>query len=158
MLPVFAAEEASMHEVYVATEAGRFNEAQSMMDKVLKDHPNSAKAHYLEAELLAKQGQLSAAQTELNTTERLQPNLSFAKPQALQKLIAQISSTRSIPASNQLPNKNEIPWGMIFLLVGLVGFIYMAVKMMTRKKVAQNNICALLKLSISGKMGLLSNP
>ncbi len=138
MLPVFAAEEASMHEVYVAAEAGRFNEAQSMMDKVLKDHPNSAKAHYVEAELLAKQGQLSAAQTELNTAERLQPNLSFAKPQALQKLIAQISSTRPASTSNQVPSKNEFPWGMIFLLVGVVGFIYMAAKMMTRNNPPQS--------------------
>ena len=138
MLPVFAAEEASMHEVYVAAEAGRFNEAQSMMDKVLKDHPNSAKAHYVEAELLAKQGQLSAAQTELNTAERLQPNLSFAKPEALQKLIAQISSSRSVPANHQVQsNNNEMPWGMIFLLVGLVGFIYIAAKMMTRNNLPQ---------------------
>jgi len=139
MLPVFAAEEASMHEVYVAAEAGRFNEAQSMMDKVLKDHPNSAKAHYVEAELLAKQGQLSAAQTELNTAERLQPNLSFAKPEALQKLIAQISSSRSVPVNHQVQsNNNEMPWGMIFLMVGLIGFIYIAAKMMTRNNPPQS--------------------
>src|ERR1051325_4945238 len=59
--PVLAAEDASMHEVYLAAEAGKFQEAQTMMDKVLRDHPNSAKAHYVEAELLAKQGQLTSA-------------------------------------------------------------------------------------------------
>ena len=138
MVPVFAAEDASMHEVYLAAKAGRFNEAQAMMDKVLKDHPNNAEAHYVEAQLLAKQGQLSAAQTELNTAEGLQPNLSFAKPQALQKLKAQISSTRSSQSSNQVSNKSEMPWGMIFLLVGLIGFIYIATKMMTRNNLPQS--------------------
>lgn len=139
MLPVFAAEDASMHEVYVAAEAGRFNEAQSMMDKVLKDYPNSARAHYVEAELLAKQGQLSAARTELNTAERLQPNLSFVKPEALQKLTAQISSNRSVSANHQVPsNNNEMPWGMIFLMVGLIGFIYIVAKMMTRNNPPQS--------------------
>ena len=56
--PAFAEEEATMHQVYLAAESGKFNEAQSMMDKVLRDHPNSAKAHFVEAELLAKQGLL----------------------------------------------------------------------------------------------------
>ena len=130
--PTLAAEDASMHEVYIAAEAGKFNEAQSMMDKVLKDHPNSARAHYVEAELLAKQGQLSAAQTELNTAERLDPGMSFAKPQALQKLKAEIFSRRSTSISNHAQSNNETPWGMIFLILGLVGFIYFVAKLMTR--------------------------
>jgi hypothetical protein len=40
--PAFSAEDVSMHQVYLTAEAGKFNEAQSMMDKVLHDHPNSA--------------------------------------------------------------------------------------------------------------------
>lgn len=64
--PVFAEEEATMHQVYLAAEAGKFNEAQSMMDKVLLDHPNSAKAHFVEAELLAKRGLFRNAGAELH--------------------------------------------------------------------------------------------
>jgi Tfp pilus assembly protein PilF len=48
----------TLHEVYQATQAGRLEEARSMMNKVLKEHPNSGKAHYVEAEILAKQGEL----------------------------------------------------------------------------------------------------
>ncbi len=81
--PAFAEEEPTMHQVYLAAEAGKFNEAQSMMDKVLHDHPNSAKAHFVEAELLAKQGLFSNAGVELSTAERLQPGLPFAKPEAV---------------------------------------------------------------------------
>ena len=136
--PVFAAEDASMHKVYLAAEAGKFNEAQAMMDKVLHDHPNSAKAHYVEAELLAKQGQLTSAATELNTAERLQPGLPFAKPQALQNLKAQISSSRQTTQStfnqnSQSPVSNGLPWGSIFLGIGLMVFIFIAARFMSRR-------------------------
>jgi hypothetical protein len=136
--PVLAAEDASMPEVYLAAEAGKFNEAQAMMDKVLHDHPNSAKAHYVEAELLAKQGRFTGAADELNTAERLKPGLSFAKPQALQKLKAQIASSHSTTQatsnqSYQPSNNSGTPWGMIFLMIGLIAFIYFAAKWMTRR-------------------------
>lgn len=136
--PIMAAEDASMHEVYLAAEAGKFNEAQAMMDKVLQSHPDSAKAHFVEAELLAKQGRLSGAADELNTAERLKPGLPFAKPQALQKLKAQIASTysteqQSTRQSYPPANNNGTPWGMIFLMIGLIAFIYFAAKWMTRR-------------------------
>ena len=67
-----AAQEPTLHEVYQAAQAGNFAEAQRMMDQVLRDHPNSAKAHYVEAELLAKQGRFAAAESELATAERLE--------------------------------------------------------------------------------------
>ena len=72
--PVFAASP-TVHEVYVAAEAGKFAEAQAMMDQVLKEHPNSSQAHFVEAELLAKQGKFAAAQRSLATAERLAPGL-----------------------------------------------------------------------------------
>lgn len=131
-MTALAADDASMHEVYSAAEAGKFSEAQAMMDKVLQDHPNSAKAHYVEAELLAKQGKMSQAQTELATAEKLQPGLPFAKPASVEKLKSLLgashSSSFASPASN-----GGTPWGMILLLVGLVAFMYFAVKMMTRR-------------------------
>lgn len=88
----FAEEDATAHQVYLAADTGKLEEAQSMMNKVLSDHPNSAKAHFVEAELLAKQGLFSNAAIELNTAERLQSGLPFAKPEALQNLKSRISS------------------------------------------------------------------
>jgi len=139
----FAAEDASMHEVYLAAEAGKFSEAQAMMDKVLHDHPDSAKAHYVEAELLAKQGRFSAAADELNTAERLKPGLPFAKPQALQKLRAQVSSSHASfkPANSQVPHAdagNSMPWGFMFLALGLIAFIYFVAKKMTQANQPMN--------------------
>lgn len=131
-ITAFAVEDASMHEVYSAAEAGKFSEAEAMMDKVLQDHPNSAKAHYVEAELLAKQGKMNQAQSELNTAEKLQPGLPFAKPASVEKLKSLIgvshTSGFSSPASS-----NGTPWGMMLLIAGLIAFMYFAVKMMTRR-------------------------
>jgi hypothetical protein len=122
--PAFAEEEPTMHQVYLAAESGKFNEAQSMMDKVLRDHPNSAKAHFVEAELLAKQGLLSNAGVELNTAERLQPGLPFAKPEAVKSLKSRIASAPNSVvqpniASPALPSsaKDWTPW--ILLAIGI---------------------------------------
>lgn len=89
--PTFAEEDASLHQVFQAAEAGKFKEAQSMMDNVLKNHPNSAKAHFVEAELLAKQGLNKPASAELSKAEQLEPALTFAKPEALQSLKSRIA-------------------------------------------------------------------
>jgi tetratricopeptide (TPR) repeat protein len=122
----FAEEEATMHQVYSAAESGKFNEALSMMDKVLRDHPDSAKAHFVEAELLAKQGLFSQAEVELKAAERLRPGLPFAKPEALQNLKSLISSAsngvniniarQSIPSNV----KNWLPSVLLIVGIGLV--------------------------------------
>ncbi len=80
-------------EVYKAADAGRFDDAQKMMDQVLKDHPNSAKAHFVEAELLSKEARYSDAQTELSTALRLDSTQSFAKPGRVQELQNIINGT-----------------------------------------------------------------
>ncbi|MCF7966884.1 MAG: tetratricopeptide repeat protein [Methylobacter tundripaludum] len=125
--PVFAEEEPTMHQVYLAAEAGKFTEAQAMMDKVLLAHPNSAKAHFVEAELLAKQGLLGNAGVELATAERLQPGLPFAKPDAVKNLKSRISSAPSGVAQpnivrQNLPSavKDWTPWVLLVLGIGLV--------------------------------------
>lgn len=125
--PVFAEEEPTMHQVYLAAEAGKFTEAQAMMDKVLLAHPNSAKAHFVEAELLAKQGLLGNAGVELATAERLQPGLPFAKPDAVKNLKSRISSAPSGVAQpniarQNLPSavKDWTPWVLLILGIGLV--------------------------------------
>ena len=144
-LPALAAEP-SMHEVYQAAQEGRYIEAQAMMDQVLKAHPNSAKAHYAEAELLAKQGMLGKADAELRTAEKLEPGLPFAKPEALSKLRAVIASPRgssaqSVPAVQPgyaVPARAEsgMPWGLILGGAALVGFIVFATRFMRQRSAA----------------------
>jgi uncharacterized protein len=136
--PAVYADDASMHQVYQAAEAGKFNQAQAMMDKVLHDHPNSAKAHYVEAELMAKQGQYANAQNELNTAQGLQPGLSFVKPAALEKLKVEISQSHNSIQTfsnhvNPVTHHSGTPWGMILMMIALIAFIYLAAKWMVRR-------------------------
>lgn len=135
--PAFAEEEATMHQVYLAAESGKFNEAQSMMDKVLRDHPNSAKAHFVEAELLAKQGLLSNAGVELTTAERLQPGLPFAKPETLQNLKAHIASASNGVMQPNVAHRN-IPstvkdWMPTILLISGMGLIVLLIVYISRR-------------------------
>ncbi len=90
-----AVDDPTMHQIYTAAEAGQFAEAQRMMDKVLQDHPNSAKAHFVEAELLAKQGRMANAAAELSKAEALAPGLPFAQPESVQKLQRLVAGSRS---------------------------------------------------------------
>jgi len=135
--PAFAEDDPTMHQVYLAAEAGKFNEAQSMMDKVLHDHPNSAKAHFVEAELLAKQGMFSSAGVELNTAERLQPGLPFAKPEAVKSLKSRISSVSNgavqpSTGGQSIPSTVKDWMPAILLLLG-IGLIIVLIGFMSRR-------------------------
>ncbi len=89
--PALAAEP-TLNQVYEAVHAGRLNQAHGMMTEVLRDHPDSAKAHYVEAEILAKEGRYGEAQGELNRAEQLAPGLPFAAPASVQELRGLIAS------------------------------------------------------------------
>jgi len=142
-LPSFAAEP-SLHEVYQAASSGKLDAAQHMMQEVLQAHPNSGKAHYVEAELLAKQGQLKQAANELALAEKFAPGLPFATPQAVSGLRASIerhgAGATSPVAVQQAPfavapgnSAAGFPWGMLLLGLGLIAFIVWASKLMARR-------------------------
>jgi len=117
----------TIDQVYRAAETGRLDEAQRMMGTVIKEHPNSAKAHFVEAQLLAKQGQTAGAEAELRIAENLKPDLSFANQQAVQELKQRIALTHQVgqPSSVNYPSVpgNHIPWGLIFLGLGAIVLI-----------------------------------
>ncbi len=133
-IPGFAAEEVSMHEVYQAAEAGKLTEAQAMMATVLREHPESAKAHYVEAELLAKQGKLAEASSELNTAEKLKPGLPGVKPQSVQELKALISNGSSSSTSLR-PQETQSGFGVgsVLLILALIVFIFFVGRAMGRR-------------------------
>ena len=51
-----AQSEPTMNEIYATAKAGKLDEAQKMITHVLVTHPNSAKAHFIQSELSARQG------------------------------------------------------------------------------------------------------
>jgi len=129
-----AAADPTMHQVYEAAQAGRMTEAQGMMDQVLRDHPNSAKAHFVEAELLAKQGRMGGAASELANAERLAPGLPFAKPQAVSNLRARIAA--SLRSAAVRPAPAGTPWGLMLIGLGLIAAILFFVRSMARRNAA----------------------
>ena len=136
----FAEDSPTLDQVYQAAHAGRLDDAQRMMDKVLKEHPTSAKAHFVEAELLAKQGQIGRADDELKNAEHLKPGLPFANPQAVQDLKNRIAITHRVsqsPASSyQVESGNSFPWGILLLGVGVIAIIVFVIRAMNSRNSA----------------------
>jgi uncharacterized protein len=131
-LPTFADALPTVDQIYQAEQAGHMDQAQQMISQVLKEHPNSAKAHFVQAEIFAKQGYLGQARSELNDAERLDASEDFAKPHALQELKAQLGEGRSTSGqTGQFPVRAEgraethFPWGTVLILVLVVGALMM---------------------------------
>lgn len=87
-----AATSPTLDEVYDAAQKGHLEQAQEIMHSVLRAHPDSAKAHYVEAELLGLQGRTDAAREELDAAEHLAPGLPFARHDAVDKLRREIAT------------------------------------------------------------------
>ena len=89
--------EPTMNQIYQTAQAGKLDEAQVMVQQVLISHPNSAKAHYVQAELFARQGLAGRGREALLQADKLAPGLPFAKPEAVQALRAQLASKPGAP-------------------------------------------------------------
>lgn len=143
-----AQSEPTLKQVYDAAQAGHVDQAQVMMQQVLVAHPGSAKAHFVQAELSARQGKMSHAREALATAEKLAPGLPFAKPEAVQALRTQLAAKSSAPANNGTSSRalgagapaayappaapaSSFPWGLALALGG--GAIAIAI-FMSRKK------------------------
>jgi len=135
LTPAARADDPSLHEVYQAVHSGHLNEAQSMMNKVLRDHPDSAKAHYMEAEVLVRMDKADDAQAELDRAERLAPGLPFATAEAqrsLRGLIAERSHPRAaidhaVVVDSHPVESSGFPWGPLLIIggVGLALYLFL---------------------------------
>ena len=95
--------EPTMNDVYQMAQSGKVAQAQTMIQQVLVMHPNSAKAHFVQAELYGRQGQATRGRDALAAAEKLAPGLPFAKPEAVQALRAQLAAKSSGAAAQNLP-------------------------------------------------------
>ena len=124
-----AAADPTLHEVYEASRSGHVAEAQKMMRQVLQDHPNSAKAHYVAAEVAARAGDAAQARRELATAESLDSSLSFAKPEAVQALRRELGSNRDqvgVLAADHATA--SLPWGGIALAILAAGAVWWMIR------------------------------
>ena len=119
--------DATLDQVYQAARSGQLDRAQQLMQPVLRDHPNSAKAHYVEAELLARQGgHADRAREELAMAQRLAPGLPFAHADAVQSLQRQLhapAAARDVEtgfSTGGMPGGTSggMPWGILLAIAG----------------------------------------
>lgn len=135
-----AAKEPTIQQIHQAASNGRMAEANAMIAKVLKSHPNSAKAHYVHAELLAMENRLDDAREALDRARDISPELSFAKAESVTKLERKLEKPVEVqpepppvpspvsaptPAASPtpvdyFPPSGSIPWGPIGVVALIV--------------------------------------
>ncbi|MEI6733665.1 MAG: tetratricopeptide repeat protein [Comamonadaceae bacterium] len=126
-----AQSEPTLGQIYEAAQGGRMEQAQTMMQQVLVAHPGSGKAHFVQAELFARQGKLGLARESLATAEKLAPGLPSIKPEALQSLRTQLAARAAPPPANSAVQHrpaaavaqdtapaSSFPWGIALALGG----------------------------------------
>jgi clan AA aspartic protease (TIGR02281 family) len=84
-ISVYAAEP-TMHQIYEAATTGHLDQAQAMITQVLANHPKSAKAHWVQAEVYAKANKTNLARSEVLEAERLNPGLTEISAKAVRQL------------------------------------------------------------------------
>jgi hypothetical protein len=92
-VPTLADTDPSLSQVYEAVRTGHLEQAQKMMNQVLHDHPKSAKAHYVAAEVNAAFGNFVLGRRELRFAQELAPGLPFAAPESVRELQDKLSRT-----------------------------------------------------------------
>ncbi|SDG45418.1 MULTISPECIES: tetratricopeptide repeat protein [unclassified Duganella] len=149
--PIFAAEP-TVQEVYTAASAGKYAEAQGMLDQVIAAHPKSGTAYFVQAELQAKQGQFESARASLAKAEQLAPGLPKVKPEAVSKLRGMLDQGSKTYAQQPVrssgyesggyarePESKGFSFGGILIIgLGLAGFIWLATRFMQRRQQQQS--------------------
>lgn len=99
--------EPTIDQIYQAAQSGRLGEADTLIARVLSTHPDSGKAHFVHAELLAKEGHLAAARDEYAKANALAPGLPFAKPQAVAGLLQRIDAAAPAAAAHRATQQTQ---------------------------------------------------
>ena len=117
--------EATLPQVSQAIQSGQLAKADAMMKEVLQNHPNSAKAHYIAAELYLKEGKLDAARNAFARAENLAPGLPFAQAESVQRLQTQLRTTNALGQESAGVGSilsNPLFWILIAILIAGVVF------------------------------------
>jgi len=81
----------SLQDVETQVKQGHYTQAESMMKEVVAAKPNSARAHYIYAEILAHDGNLSRAADEARLARQIDPDLGFTTPEKFRSFEASLT-------------------------------------------------------------------
>lgn len=87
-------------DVDAAIKQGNYTLAEQELRQAIVDHPQSAKAHYLLAQVLAHEGNVGDAQKEASQAQQLDPKLSFTNPARFEHFQAELNQALA-PAGNR---------------------------------------------------------
>jgi len=93
------AAEPTVHDVYEVAVSGDMDKANLMMPEVISNHPDSAKAHYIFAQLLVKQEKIDLAKSELAKAEEIDPKLSDIQEESVKELKEYLNNYHSKSAN-----------------------------------------------------------
>ncbi len=137
LVPVAAqAAEPGIDQIHALAAGGHVDQALAQMNGVLKAHPASAKAHYVEAELYARENHMAQGRSELARAEQIAPGLPFADVYSVAELNRRLAlgpSTGAVPPAGQTVVREagpHIPWGPIAAL----GVAALALFLMFRRR------------------------
>ena len=125
----------SAHQIYLALQGGNIAQAQQMIQQVLHDHPESAKAHFVAAEVDARAGNYGLARQQLARAESLRPGLTFASPRAVRELRRQLGEASGGALTRTAAPRHGAHLGWALLLIGGVLVVWMIV----RRRIAAGN-------------------
>jgi uncharacterized protein len=134
--PALADTDPSLTQVYEAVRTGHVEQAQKMMNQVLHDHPKSAKAHYVAAEVNAASGNFVQGRQELRLAQELAPGVPFAAPESVRELQDKLSRTPSLHAPAARQTGAGFLWSVLVVVVIGVGVVLALVSM--RRRVPAN--------------------
>jgi hypothetical protein len=129
-----AAADPTVAEVHAAMAAGNLAQAQQMMAQVLADHPQSGTAHYVQAELYAKEGKPALARSELQAAETLEPGLPHIAPRSVQELKAELAmeTQGAVHFAGRVPApERPFPWGLVLIFMAVIGILWMVLRRRT---------------------------
>ena len=135
--PTLADTDPSLSQVYEAVRTGHVEQAQKMMNQVLHDHPKSAKAHYVAAEVNAASGNFVQGRQELRLAQELAPGVPFAAPESVRELQDKLSRTPSLHTPPARQTGAGFPWSVLVVVVIGVGGVLALVFM--RRRAPTNN-------------------
>lgn len=80
----------SVQQIEAAMSHGNWQEADAGLQQVLAAHPNSARAHYLYAQVLNREGQFEQALAQINQAKTLDPQVRFTSPSRFAQVQARL--------------------------------------------------------------------
>jgi uncharacterized protein len=127
-LPALGAD-ANPDQVYQALRSGNLAEAQQMMTQVLRDHPQSGRAHFVAAEVDARAGNYGLARQELRTAQSLDPALASKDPRGVGELQQELGE-KPIAASVQRPvrARHSSRLGLFLILIGAAVVLWLVLR------------------------------